>query len=213
LTQFAELSNPADRFFILVMGAKPLLVTDWTQPGATLATGIEEGGKVRIKGKAYYDACAFAVGKMNETQLSKRVILVISDGEDSGSKLSRSQLRKLLGETGILMFSIAKTDPANDALGGVGRSILEELSTVCGGRVFFPGTGSEALESFKRVAGEIRHLYAIGISQDSLKGDGKLHPLKVRVNPQPVAGSRGDRLHANVLTRQHLFDPPRASSP
>jgi VWFA-related protein len=212
LTQFAELSNPADRFFILVMGAKPLLVTDWTQPGAVLATGIEEAGKVRIKGKAYYDACAFAVSKMNETQLSKGVILVISDGEDSNSKLSRSQLRKMLEESGILMFSIAKTDPARDALGGAGRSILEGLSEVCGGRVFFPGTGSEALESFKRVGDEIRHLYAIGISPDSFKGDGRLHPLKVRVSPQPVAGSRGARPRTNVSTRQHLFDPRRSGS-
>jgi VWFA-related protein len=209
LIQFAEQSNPADRFFINVMAAKPLLVTDWTQPGAALAAGIEEAGKASVRGKAFYDACDLAITKMNETQLSKRILLVVSNGQDNGSKVNMAQLRRRLEESGTIMFSIAKIDPASDSLGGVGRSILEELSKVSGGEVYFPGTSPEALSSFNRVAGEIRHQYAIGINAGNLKGDGKLHPVKARVNPQqPPAGAQSSKLR--VLTRQYLFDASRA---
>ena len=208
LIQFTEECNPTDRFFIIVMAAKPLLVTDWNQPGAALAAGIEEAGKASVKGKAFYDACDFAITKMNDTELSKKILLVVSDGHDNSSKLNMAQLRKHLEESGIILFSIAKTDAVIEHLSRFGRDILEELSKVSGGEVYFPETSPEALSSFNRVAGEIRHQYAIGINAGNLKGDGKLHPVKARVNPQqPPAGAQGNRLR--VLTRQYLFDAPR----
>jgi len=216
LSTFAEHSNAADEFFIVAMGGNPILLTDWTQPGALLTADIEEAVRAKVKGPtALYDACDFAINKMHETKLSKRVLLMISTGADVGSKVSRTKLRRLLEESGIVMFSIGIADPLMDSLSGFGRSNLGDLTALSGGRVFFPGKDLEALESFTRIADEIRRQYAIGISLDVLKGDGKSHPVRVRVNPHaPVEseGKNGNRVRPSVLTRQKLFDAPRALS-
>jgi len=212
LVRFAELSNSGDQFFILAIEAKPRLVTDWIGPGAAFTAAVEEIGKSSFKeSTALYDACAFAVEKVSQTKLSKKVLLLVSDGEDSASQITEPKLRALLEQSDLILFSIAITDPATDSLGGYGRRVLEELTVPLGGKVFFPGSGREALEALGLVATELRHQYAIGISRDWLTPDGRKHRIRVEVNPhEPLESSQKQpkRIHLNVATRKSIVYVP-----
>ena len=207
LLRFAERGNSDDQFFTVAIGAKPVLVTDWTFRRMRFLAGVEEIGKGSLKGPAaLYDACAFAIGKMHETTLCKKVLLLISDGHDSGSQSSKAKLRELLEQSDVMLFSIGIIDPATDVLGISGLSILEELSAASGGAVIFPGRALDDLRYLVLLAEAIRHQYGIGISMEGLKRDGKMHPMRVDVKPHEGPGN-----HLNVTTRKTFFDALKAT--
>ncbi|MCA1557129.1 MAG: VWA domain-containing protein, partial [Acidobacteria bacterium] len=115
----------------------------------------------------------------------KRAIILISDGQDNDSRYTFSEVRKLLKESDVVLYGIGilgGNDPGS-AQGMEGQSILDELSSVSGGKAFFPNSGAEMDEIFERIALELRHQYSIGYKPKNLTLDGKWRKLKVKVTP------------------------------
>ncbi len=73
-------------------------------------------------------------------------------------------------------------DPGS-SLGMEGQAILDELSSVSGGKAFFPRTAAEMDDIFESIALELRHQYSIGYKPNNFTNDGKWHRLKVKVTP------------------------------
>jgi len=110
---------------------------------------------------------------------------LISDGQDNNSRYNFSEVRRLLKESDVVLYSIGilgGSDPGS-SLGMEGQAILEELSAVSGGKAFFPNTSAEMDELFERIALELRHQYSIGYRPKNFANDGKWHKLKVKVTP------------------------------
>ena len=63
------------------------------------------------------------------------------------------------------------------------QAILDELSSVSGGKAFFPRTAAEMDDIFESIALELRHQYSIGYKPSNFTNDGKWHRLKVKVTP------------------------------
>jgi Ca-activated chloride channel homolog len=64
-----------------------------------------------------------------------------------------------------------------------GQAFLDELTSVTGGKAFYPSTDVEMDEIFERIALELRHQYSIGYTPKDFQPDGKWHKVKVRVKP------------------------------
>jgi Ca-activated chloride channel family protein len=184
LSRFVVLSNPGSEFLLLTFGGRPEIVADWTSERATLAGAIARTSKAEPKGPtALFDTLTLALNKAAQAKSEKKFILLITDGIDNTSKARYQQARRLLEESRIPVYCIALTNPVDDALGGGSRSRLEELCSVSGGAVFFPGSPKEATLAIDLVAVAIRHGYRIGLTRLSLPKDSKYHKFTVKVSP------------------------------
>ncbi|MGB7921709.1 MAG: VWA domain-containing protein [Pyrinomonadaceae bacterium] len=183
LSHFIETSHDMDEYFLIGFNTRAQLLLDRTRNGNAV---IDKLTFVEPKqNTALYDACYLGVEKITRGTHPKRAILLISDGQDNESRYTFSDLRRLLKETDVVLYSIGivGVNDANSPLGMQGQSILDELSSVSGGKAFFPSTDAEMNEIFERIALELRHQYSIGYKPANFVNDGRWHKIKVKVQP------------------------------
>lgn len=183
LSRFIETSHNLDEYFLVGFNSRVQLLLDRTRDGSAV---LDKLTYIETKGQtALYDACYLGVEKVTRGAHQKRAVLLISDGQDNNSRYTFSELKRLLKESDVVVYSIGilgGNDPGS-ALGMTGQAILDELSAVSGGKAFFPNTAAEMDEIFERIALELRHQYSIGYRPENFVNDGKWHKLKVKVTP------------------------------
>ncbi|MBA2733870.1 MAG: VWA domain-containing protein [Acidobacteria bacterium] len=183
LSRFIQTSHDSDEYFLIGFNSRAQLLMDKTRDGDAV---LNKMTFVETKGNtALYDACYLGVEKVTRGVHNKRAILLISDGQDNDSRYTFSEVRRLLKESDVVVYSIGilgGNDPGS-SLGMEGQATLDEMSAVSGGKAFFPNTSAEMDELFERIALELRHQYSIGYSPKNFKNDGKWHKLKVKVTP------------------------------
>jgi Ca-activated chloride channel family protein len=125
------------------------------------------------------------VEKVQRGAHPKRALLLISDGQDNSSRYTFSELRRMLKESDVVVYSIGILSgiDSGSSMGMEGQGILDELSSVSGGKAFFPNTPAEMDEIFERIALELRHQYSIGYRPSNFANDGKWHKIKVKISP------------------------------
>ncbi|HET9529154.1 MAG TPA: VWA domain-containing protein [Blastocatellia bacterium] len=183
LKRFFDSSHQDDDFFLIAFNERANLVQDFTtSPDQILGRLMFVDAK---KSTALYDAAYLAVEKVGQGRHSKKALLLLSDGQDNNSRYSYKELRNRIKESDVLVYAIGITDPAHDSLAGMGRSILEEIARMSGGRAFFPNAYNEMelTEICTRIALELRHQYSIGFYPTDTGTDAKWHKVKVRVDP------------------------------
>jgi Ca-activated chloride channel homolog len=142
--------------------------------------------RVVPRGKtALYDACYVGVNKVLRGAHRRRALLLISDGQDNNSHYTFDELRDLLTESDVSVYSICVAEKGNDEPTVKGENALREISAVTGGKFFQPGSAEEMYEVFERIALELRRQYAIAYKPSGLAADGRWHSLKVKLSPPP----------------------------
>jgi Ca-activated chloride channel homolog len=183
LSRFIETSHNSDEYFLIGFNNRAQLLMERTRDGDAVLNKLTF---VQTKGQtALYDACYLGVEKVQRGAHPKRAVILISDGQDNNSRYNFSEVRKLLKESDVVLYGIGilgGNDPGSNE-GMLGQSILDELSSVSGGKAFFPNSAAEMDEIFERIALELRHQYSIGYRPKSFANDGKWHKLKVKVTP------------------------------
>jgi Ca-activated chloride channel family protein len=183
LGRFIQTSHERDEYFLIGFNSRAQLLLDRTRDGNAVLnklTFIDPKSNT-----ALYDACYLGVEKVSRGTHPKRALLLISDGQDNDSRYTFSEVRRLLKESDVVLYSIGILgggDPGS-TLGVEGQSILDELSSVSGGKAFFPNTAPEMDEIFEKIALELRHQYSIGYRPANFTNDGKWHKIKVKVQP------------------------------
>lgn len=188
LRRFIETSHDDDDVFLIGFNDRARLVQDFTTSGDQVLGHLMF---VAPKGStALYDAAYLAVEKIQQGRHSKKALLVISDGQDNKSRYTYKELRNRVKESDVQIYAIGITDPGNDQLAGFGRSNLEEITRMTGGRSFFPSAFNEAelIEICTRIALELRHQYSIGFYPTDLTSEAKWHKVQVKINPPKGLG-------------------------
>jgi Ca-activated chloride channel family protein len=183
LGRFISTSHDSDEYFLIGFNTRAQLLLDKTRDGDAVLNKLTY---VQPKSQtALYDACYLGVEKVQRGTHPKRAILLISDGQDNSSRYTYSELRRLLKESDVVVYSIGILDgsDAGSTLGMEGQGILDELSSVSGGKAFFPNTAAEMDEIFERIALELRHQYSIGYRPSNFANNGKWHKIKVKITP------------------------------
>jgi len=183
LERFIATSHPSDEYFLIAFNSRAQLLLDRTRDGESV---LQKLTLVEPKSNtALYDACYLGVEKVTSGTRQKKALLIISDGQDNASRYTFNEVRRLLKETDVTVYSvgIAGSGDAGSVLGMQGQSFLEELSSITGGKLFLPQTDVELDEIFERIALELRHQYSIGFTPKDFTPDGKWHKVKVKVNP------------------------------
>ena len=183
LRRFFETSHDDDDFFLIGFNDCARLAQDFTSSAATILGHLM---LVNPHGStALYDAAYIAVEKAQQGRHSKKALLIISDGQDNNSRYTYKELRNRVKEADVQIYAIGITDPASDSLAGFGRSVLEEITRMTGGRAFFPNDYNEPelVEICTRIALELRHQYSVGFYPTDVASEAKWHKIQVKVNP------------------------------
>lgn len=180
LASFIHTSHAGDEFFLIDFNSHARLLLDKTRDGDAIQ---EKFTYVQTRGDtALYDAVYLGLEKVMRGTHSKKILLVISDGEDNDSRYTFQEIKRRLQESDAIVYAIGVGGYFSVVKGGLnGREILKELASTSGGKAFFPGGADEMTEVFERIALEVRHLYSIGYYPSNFTADGRRHRLKVKL--------------------------------
>jgi Ca-activated chloride channel homolog len=170
-------SNPKDEVFVVNFNDEYYLDQDFTNNLLKLKEALE---KIDARGgTALYDAVvASAEHLKRNARLEKKVLLIVTDGEDNASNETLEQAVKHLQE---------ENGPSVYAIGILGdeehpkraRKALEIIAQHTGGIAFFPKTLDEVDEISRTVARDIRNQYAIGYKPTNPRGNGGFRQIRV----------------------------------
>ncbi|HXG83834.1 MAG TPA: VWA domain-containing protein [Pyrinomonadaceae bacterium] len=183
LERFIGTSHPSDEYFLIAFNSRAQLLLDRTRDGESV---LQKLTLVEPKSNtALYDACYLGIERVTSGTRQKKALLIISDGQDNASRYSFNEVRRLMKESDVTVYAVGIMGggDSGSALGMQGQSFLDELTSVTGGKSFYPQTDVELDEIFERIALELRHQYSIGFTPNDFTPDGKWHKTKVKVNP------------------------------
>ena len=136
---------------------------------------------LKAGGTSLYDAIYFAAKEklMMDQPRDKfrRAMIVISDGEDTESRMSRDQALEMAQKADVVIYAISTNITREDK---DGDKVLRYLTEETGGQAFFPFKVEDLDQSFENIANELRHQYNIFYRPDPLKTDGLYHPVTVK---------------------------------
>lgn len=169
-------SNPQDEVFVVNFNDEQYLDQDFTNNLLKLKEALE---KIDTRGgTALYDAVVASADKMKQARLEKKVLFVVTDGEDNASSETLEQAVKQLSQ---------ENAPSIYAIGILGdeehprraKRALEILAERTGGLAFFPKTLDEVDAISRTIASEIRNQYAIGYKPTNPKASGGFRQIRV----------------------------------
>src|ERR1700689_1133663 len=168
-----------DRLMLVSFDSAAEMVSDLTGDIRKLEEGVKSmrpGG-----GTAFYDAIYFAAKEklmMDQPRDEfRRAMIVISDGMDTESRMSRDQALEMAQKADVVIYAISTNITRDDSDGDKGLRYLTEET---GGQAFFPFKIEDLDQSFENIANELRHQYNIFYRPEPLKADGLYHPVTVR---------------------------------
>jgi Ca-activated chloride channel family protein len=202
LERFINTSHPSDEYFLIAFNSRAQLLMDKTRDGEAV---LQKLTLVQPRqNTALYDACYLGLERVTRGTHQKKAMLIISDGQDNSSRYNFGEVRRLMKESDVVTYAVGIMDSgdSNSALGMQGQAFLDELTSVTGGKSFYPSTDVEMDEIFERIALELRYQYSIGYTPTNFQPDGKWRKVKVKVKPP-----RGlPRL--NVRSREGYYATP-----
>jgi Ca-activated chloride channel family protein len=187
-------SNPEDQVFVVNFSQTPYLDQDFTSDVNLLQTALHQ---VSSRGStALYDAVVASDFHLrNNPRLDKKVLLVITDGQDNMSRDTlQDALRKLQSNKGATLYAIGLTNPG---MTRSGREALQSLAASTGGTAFFPQNLDEVDSITRSIAHDIRSQYTLAYNPGGNIGNGY---QKIRVEARGPAHG-----HLIVHTRSGYY--------
>jgi Ca-activated chloride channel family protein len=198
--RFIETGNKSSDYAIIAFGKEATTLTEFTRDRDSLVASKVATLK-RSRGTAFYDAFSLAFEKVQTAKHKKRIVLVISDGNDNESKSRVNDLREKLKKTDMLVYAMAFREPI-----GIGPNlpwavldIPSSLSTLCsmtGGTTFYPRSSAELKSAFEALALELKSQYSVSFRPSNFVKDGEWRRLKYKAAPPNKPGWEKVRLEA-----------------
>jgi Ca-activated chloride channel homolog len=170
-------SNPDDEVFIVNFNDEYYLDQDFTNDLLKLKEALE---KIDARGgTALYEAAVASADHLKRNaKLDKKVLFVVTDGEDNASRENLEQaVKQLQEENGPTVYAIGILGEEEHPKRA--RRALEILAQRTGGMAFFPKTLDEVDEISKSIARDIRNQYTIGYKPISPRQSGAYRMIHV----------------------------------
>ena len=170
-------SNPQDEVFVVNFNDEQYLDQDFTNDLRKLKEALE---KIDARGgTAMYDAVVASADHLKQNaRLEKKVIFVVTDGEDNASSETLEQaVKQLQQENGPSIYAIGILGDEEHPKRA--KKALQILAERTGGIAFFPKTLDEVDAISKTIANDIRNQYAIGYKPSTPKNAGGFRQIRV----------------------------------
>ncbi len=198
---FQQVLKKKDVAFVISFGADSELLQDLTGSPKLLQEGLDRlrlnagtsgfgGGPVptanKPRGTVMYDAVYLAANDRLAREVGRKVVVLITDGEDQGSSYSIKQAIEQAQKADAVIYSIYYVDPyfynrGGLSFGGGGEGYLKQMSEETGGRVFKVDRGHTLSDAFTQLQQEMRSQYAIGWTPFADRKDGSYHKTELRL--------------------------------
>jgi VWFA-related protein len=204
---FSSVIRPKDEAFLISFGRETELLQDLTGSARILHAALRQlqgdisGALVsnapipntgpipqigRPKGTLLFDAVYLAANEKLKSEVGRKAIVLITDGEDQGSFYKRDQAIEAAQRADTIIYSIYYVDPGfYGRYGGFGygggESDLKKMSEQTGGRVFTVDRKHTLQDVFKELQDEMRNQYAIGYTPSNGTRDGKFRRIEIKV--------------------------------
>jgi Ca-activated chloride channel family protein len=182
VVEFFKSANPDDEFFIITFSDKPELLEDFTQNVEDIQSKLVYAAP---KGRtALLDAIYLGVSRMSKAKHQKKALLIISDGGDNNSRYTENEIKDMVKEADVQIYAIGIYDTIPRTVEEqTGPSLLQEVTTVTGGRAFTIDNPNELADVATKIGIELRNQYVIGYRPRNLTHDGKWRKIKVKLLP------------------------------
>jgi Ca-activated chloride channel homolog len=184
LSEFLRTSNPQDEFFVVGFNDRPAVIVDYTSDVDDV-----EARMVMLKPEnrtALIDAVYLGINKLRQGKYDRKALLIISDGGDNRSRYTEGELRRVVRESDVQIYSIGIFDqyaPTQEEQ--LGPVLLSDICEMTGGRMFRVGDLADLTDIASRISAELRNEYVIGYRPSEVKHDGNWRKLKIRLVPPP----------------------------
>ena len=169
-------SNPQDEVFVVNFNDEYFLDQDFTNDLLKLKEALE---KIDARGgTALYEALVASAENFKNAKLERKVLFVVTDGEDNASRETLEQaVKQLQQENGPSVYAIGILGDEEHPKRA--RRALEIIAQRTGGIAFFPKTLDEVDEISRQVAHDIRNQYTIGYKPTNPRSSGGFRQIRV----------------------------------
>lgn len=198
---FSVLRRGKDEAFLMTFDDEPQVIQAFTTDTSQLRDQIlrtRAGGATAIY-DAIYEACEKELSHPprppgDQPDVVRRVMILISDGEDNLSTHTRAEAIEMAQRTSVVIYTISTStqwvtldDPSKERSGNrkyhltEGDQILQDLATETGGRSFYPYHVDDLDQSFQDIGEELRNQYSIAYLPNNHSFDSRYHKIKLDV--------------------------------
>jgi len=177
-------SNPDDEVFIVNFNDEAFLDNPHGKDFTSNVKEMEEA-LTRIDsrgGTAMRDAIRMSIDHVKEkAHKDKKVLVVVTDGNDNSSVVSLENLVKASQQSEVLLYGVGLLGEEERREAQRAQRALRALGEATGGEVFFPKDVTEVDKIAHQVARDIRNQYTIEYSPSNTAMDGTFRQIKITV--------------------------------
>jgi VWFA-related protein len=178
-----EASNPQDEAFVVNFNDDFYLDLDkdFTNSIPELKEALE---RIDSRGStALYDAIIGSLDHVKKGSKDKKVLLVVTDGEDNTSHNSLEKTIREIQKTDTVIYTIGLLSEESKKNAKRAKRALEQIAQASGGLSYFPENVEDVHTICEQVAHDIRNQYTLAYYPTNSKRDGTFRSVQVEVIP------------------------------
>lgn len=204
---FSSVIRQKDEAFLISFGKSTDLLQDYTNSPRLLNTALQglqgDGqdpgfGPIPIpntgpvpqigspKGTLLFDAVYLASNEKLKTEVGRKALILITDGDDQGSTYNRKTAIEAAQRADAIIYSIYYVDRGFYMRAGMygagGEGDLRKMSEETGGHVFTVDRKHPLKQVFNEIQDELRNQYSIGYESTNSKRDGTFRHIEIKVD-------------------------------
>ncbi len=177
-------ANPADEFFLVQFSNQARVAVGMTSDKDEIS---RRAASLRVGGStALLDAVTLAMDQMKSARYMRKVIVIISDGDDNSSRCSVSDLKKAVREGDVLIYAMGITDSVDYSRSVpreklMGSALLNEIAVQTGGRLFEVRELKQLPDIAAKISGWLRNQYVLGYAPENAQRNGEYRRVQVKL--------------------------------
>jgi len=186
-----------DAAFVVGFDVTPEVTQDFTDNTESLSRGVRllrPGGGTAMFDALYF-SCRDKLLKAPRSGPLRRAIILLSDGEDNQSHVTREEAIEMAQRAEVIVYTISTNI---SGMKGKGDKVLERIADATGGRAFFPFQLRDVANAFAEIQDELRSQYAVSYKPADFRADGRYRTIEI------VAS---DHKNLHVRSRRGYFAP------
>jgi VWFA-related protein len=170
--------RPGDLTMVISFDHTVTLEEDFTEDKKVLRNAIS---KLNVgNGTSIYDAVYLACKEQFGKQAGRKAIILISDGQDTTSKIRMNEALLAAHQSDAVIYSISnRLGGFFDVPGSGAPATLKRFSLETGGTIFFVGGRTELTEVFAQIGEELRSQYSLAYTSSNSTRDGRYRHIRI----------------------------------
>jgi VWFA-related protein len=176
VSKFLLTSMPGDEYFLIEFNNHPQLLQDFTPDIREIEDALPQ---VKANGwTSLLDAIYLAINRMRHAANSRKALLVLSDGGDNNSRYTKNEIRSIIREADVCIYTIGMLGPG---LSKRNIRLLTELAENTGGSLYTTAKLDDLPDTMRRISVALRNQYLLGYVPTNSAEDGLYRKIEVRL--------------------------------